>query len=317
VSKRGEIEYGEEFVEETDSEKGFAEFYNQEIKPSYLKFEQFRQENHKKIIKRTLLLFVGCVIFIIALVALFVASFYYDFGDYRKELFRNLDTVVGLIACVCYAVLSPIYKKFNSHIKDDLFQNIFKFFGDFVYEPKGSEDISLYEPFSILPVFSKKQSRTEDLVFGSYKGVNFSFEEIHLKSAKDHKEDILIGSILLCKVGKNFKGRTIVKQEKDGVVSKIFKSNSFDGLEKVELEDVEFEKMFNVYSQDQIEARYLLTTSFMERLKDLSNFLGSSKTDISFYNGELLLLFENSADLFEPGTIVKKMNLVAECKKNN
>lgn len=317
MSKRGEVEYGEEFFEETDAEKGFAEFYNQKIKPSYLRFEEFRQENHKKITKRVRLLFFGCSIFIIALIAAYVASFYYDLGDYRKELPRNLDTVAGVIVLVCSAVLGPIYKKFNSKIKGDLFQTIFKFFGDFIYEPKGSEEISLYESFRILPAFSKKRSKTEDLVFGSYKGVNFSFEEINLKSERDHRKEIFTGSVLLCKVSKNFKGRTVVKQKEEGgfSISKIFRSNSFDGLEKVDLEDVEFEKMFMAYSQDQVEARYLLTTSFMERLKDLSKFLGSSRTDISFYNGELLLLFKDSADLFEPESLTKKMNLVAECKK--
>lgn len=317
MSKSEEIEYGEDFVEECDVEKGFAEFYNQQIRPTYLKFEQFRQENHKKIIKRTRLLFLGCTIFVIALMAGYAASFYYDLGDYKKELPRNIDTIVGLIVLVCSAVLAPIYKKFNNQIKGDLFQTIFKFFGDFIYEPKGSEDISLYDPFRILPAFSKEKSKTEDLVFGSYKGVNFSFEEIHLKSERDHRKEIFIGSVLLCKVSKNFKCRTVVRQREKGgfSISKIFRSNSFDGLEKVNLEDVEFEKMFIAYSQDQIEARYLLTTSFMQRLKELSNFLGSSKTDISFYNGELLLLFKDSVNLFEPESIAKKMNLVAECKK--
>lgn len=37
--------------------------------------------------------------------------------------------------------------------------------------------------------------------------------------------------------------------------------------EEVKLEDVEFSKQFFVDSNDQVEARFLLTTAFMERFK--------------------------------------------------
>ncbi len=40
-------------------------------------------------------------------------------------------------------------------------------------------------------------------------------------------------------------------------------------LEKVTLEDVEFNEFFDVFSDSQIESRYLLTTSFMERIKTI------------------------------------------------
>ena len=40
-------------------------------------------------------------------------------------------------------------------------------------------------------------------------------------------------------------------------------------LEKVTLEDVEFNNFFDVFSDSQIESRYLLTTSFMERIKTI------------------------------------------------
>lgn len=40
-------------------------------------------------------------------------------------------------------------------------------------------------------------------------------------------------------------------------------------LEKVTLEDVEFNNFFDVFSDSQVESRYLLTTSFMERIKTI------------------------------------------------
>ena len=38
---------------------------------------------------------------------------------------------------------------------------------------------------------------------------------------------------------------------------------------KRKLEDIYFNKQFNVYSDDEVETRYLLTTAFMERLSNL------------------------------------------------
>ena len=40
-------------------------------------------------------------------------------------------------------------------------------------------------------------------------------------------------------------------------------------LQDVKLEDISFDKRFNVYTKDQVEARYLTTPTFMERLKNL------------------------------------------------
>ena len=61
---------------------------------------------------------------------------------------------------------------------------------------------------------------------------------------------------------KKYKGRTIIKAEKA--------HHGYSEEKKVNLEDPEFEKLYDTYSTDQIEARYLLTTAFMDRMVSLS-----------------------------------------------
>ena len=61
---------------------------------------------------------------------------------------------------------------------------------------------------------------------------------------------------------KKYEGRTIVKAEKAFHDEKDEK--------KVNLEDPEFERLYDTYSTDQVEARYLLTTAFMNRMVALS-----------------------------------------------
>ncbi|MBR1460494.1 DUF3137 domain-containing protein, partial [bacterium] len=52
----------------------------------------------------------------------------------------------------------------------------------------------------------------------------------------------------------------------------VMKNNEFD---KVKLEDVDFGKEYSVKSEDQVEARYLVTPSFMERFKNLKKTYNS------------------------------------------
>ena len=69
-------------------------------------------------------------------------------------------------------------------------------------------------------------------------------------------------------MNKRFKGKTVVRKD-SGIIGNWFKKK-FSSLKNVKLEDPNFEKMFEVYSDDQVESRYLLTVTFMERLKELA-----------------------------------------------
>ena len=65
------------------------------------------------------------------------------------------------------------------------------------------------------------------------------------------------------------------------------------------MENAEFEKEFVVYSNDQVEARYILSTSMVQRILDLrKNY--NTKVYLSFINSKVFLAFENSGNLFEP-----------------
>lgn len=66
-------------------------------------------------------------------------------------------------------------------------------------------------------------------------------------------------------------------------------------MEKVKLEDIKFNKVFKIYSNDQIEARYILTPDMMEKLMILAcNFVGLrlNLVDNKMYIGSVVNLFE-------------------------
>jgi hypothetical protein len=75
----------------------------------------------------------------------------------------------------------------------------------------------------------------------------------------------------------------------------------------VALENPEFERVWKVFSTDQVEARYLLSSALMERFLALRS---RYNCDISaaFLGGSLYLMIETDADWFEPPALKQPLN---------
>ena len=119
-------------------------------------------------------------------------------------------------------------------------------------------------------------------------------------------------------MNKNFSGKTVVKKDRGKMGNwfarkfnkPLFSKKPID-LKNVKLEDPVFEKKFEVYSTDQVEARYLLTTSFMERLLELSGlFSKNGVIQCSFYLNKLLLMIPSDKNRFEVGSIYQPATFI-------
>lgn len=77
---------------------------------------------------------------------------------------------------------------------------------------------------------------------------------------------------------------------------------------KIKLEDVKFDKLFNVFSDDEIEARYLITTAFMERLLNLKTTFKSKNIKCAFTNNQVFFALSTKKNLFEFGNLFKPLN---------
>jgi len=147
----------------------------------------------------------------------------------------------------------------------------------------------------------------DDYVEGKRDKTFFCFSELHTRHREgsgksEHWETIFQGLFFIGDFNKNFSGRTYVWSEQDPQLdffSGIFSSFS-NGLEKVKLESTEFERKFIVYGSDQVEARYILTPSFMERLTRLDNMLGGQGLSFSFVNTNIHAAVPIDGELFEP-----------------
>lgn len=76
-----------------------------------------------------------------------------------------------------------------------------------------------------------------------------------------------------------------------------------DKFKKVDLEDVRFAKSYNVETTDQVEARYILTTAFIDRINNLKQVFHSKDIRIFFENNKMTIAIRTTKDLFEIGDI--------------
>jgi len=74
-------------------------------------------------------------------------------------------------------------------------------------------------------------------------------------------------------------------------------------FKKVKLEDIIFDKDYTVASEDQVEARYLVTPTFMERFKNLKKAYNSKYIKCALFDNQIMFAISTNKDLFEIGSM--------------
>jgi len=207
-----------------------------------------------------------------------------------------------------YAVKS--YGELRQGFKSVLVARVAEFFGLRYTARPGGAPLAWFRELSLLPAFDR--SSLEDRIAGTHRDVSVEFVEATLQErrtrqsrhgTRTHYVTVFSGLLCLFSFPKRFHGRTVVKTDRGGIV------NWFQGLgtpgERVRLEDPRFEDAFEVWGSDQVEARYLLTPTFMERLLALDASFGGGAIRLAFDSERLLLAVSIRRDLFEGGSVFK------------
>lgn len=247
---------------------------------------------------------------------LIAALAYVLIGAITRNIYIFQTVFVGFVLCLLlFSWSSKPIKHYNADIKNSIFPKIFDFFGDdFSFHERSNWSLGSLEPSGLLPHYN--ESSTEDLVSGTYNGVGLKLMEAKLvcvsrdSKGRTTRTTVFKGIFILLAMNKAFQSKTIVKRDQ-GMIGNWF-GNKFSSLENVALEDPVFEKEFQVYSNDQIEARYLLTTSFMERLLSINNTFDGESIQCSFYEQNVLMMIASKKNRFEPGSIYKPATLEHE-----
>jgi hypothetical protein len=171
-------------------------------------------------------------------------------------------------------------------------------------------------------LFPQRYDRYEgdDFVTGKIDKTDFQFSELHTQykqvtygskgQRQEHWVTIFKGLFMHADFNKNFSGITYVLPD---TAEKLFGSFG-QTLQKlsgrgqlVRLENPEFEKLFVVYSSDQVESRYILTPTMMEAMVNLYNRFNGD-IYFSFVGSRVYFANSISTELFEPNIIRSGVN---------
>lgn len=200
----------------------------------------------------------------------------------------------------------PVGKDLDIEFKTKILNKIIHFINpNFKYILHGH--ISLPE-FLEMGFFERKHYDLSgnDQVIGKHSGVPFQLcdlsvsRTLNFSNEKDAPDAVFSGQIFIAKFNKQFKNDVYLIPKK---IESLFNTDDtslhLEYLgEKVQLEDPEFMKLFSVYAKDQVEARYILSTSLMQRIKDLAK----NKKDkylISFRNNRISIANHSNKNNFE------------------
>lgn len=254
---------------------------------------------------------IGVVLGIVAMIAL--GMLVMGDSDFDGYVFGG---VLGLIiAGGMFAWGSMALGKLAKETKLMLIEPVSGEFG-MAYElaPGQPQDMYTFRSLGLVPGWDR--AKYEDRLTGARNDTPFEFFEAHLEEKRTTTDSkgrtrttwvtVFRGQCLQVKFHKEFKGVTKVYRDM-GMLNFFAKLGQLGKGQKVSLEDPIFEKAFEVYSTDQIEARFILTPDFMERLLGLERTFKGKQVRCAFAGGEMYLCCEGK-NLLEAGSMYRKMD---------
>lgn len=261
----------------------YFELLEQKVMPVLSQYE------NERISKRSLANNISVVIVILTILVLI-----YMFLTIKVD-FSDFIGLVFIGAAGIFAVCDYIKKSFEKKVKRVIMPTLMRAIPGFYWQetpPVTRKDIKNAHIFEGADSLDYK---FDDCFLGSYRGVEICMSECCYKVRRGRSTyTVFSGVIVRLKMNKKFTGITVVRPAIKS--SSDLKSVK---LEPVKLEDVNFNNDFQVYSDDQIESRYLLTTSFMERLQSLSVAFDATYTYCSFYEDSVYIALNSEFDLFD------------------
>ena len=290
----------------------FSLFYKNHIEQHLIDFEKERIEILKKYRKTSVILFkaIPTAILLYALFLLIPEGF---LPNYMLPFVIVSPVIIAFIIIIRAGVLQydtdEQKSKSLQRLKRKVYTRLFNYL-ELNYNTYPSSEFNNYKDAVLKHLPENKEKyfyfmNFEDEISGEFKGINFKlcdatiikrYVKLYYKHGGGPVEVWLFqGLMLAAKLNKPFRTETIIKTDS----FKDFKTRK----NIIKLEDEEFNKKFKVLADDEVESRYLLTTSFMERLK---NFHKSKKDKtIIFFDNKcsdsknMFILTNTGKDNFE------------------
>lgn len=232
-----------------------------ELAPSLTELEAIRVDTLRQVNVR-LLTRVPC-----GLATAFGLWLFSQLGRDPGTLF-NLLEFMGLGGAIgWYWASRRLSDTYARRYKDRVLPKLAAQFGSLSYRRAIQPDLRLLRAQRIFREFDTAVA--EDEIYGTYRGLPLNIVELKLTSGsgKEEREEFN-GLVLTVELPRRLSGSTAVIAD-NGALGNFTDRFTGGGAKRVGLEDPSFEKVYEVYGTDQVEARALLTPTFMERFLTL------------------------------------------------
>ncbi|MEX1250285.1 MAG: DUF3137 domain-containing protein [Hyphomonas sp.] len=278
--------------------QGFERIYDQEIRPGLLAREAERVAAAQKAIQTR---WIGGAVIVagaglgLAVLKLPVAAIIFAILGFAIIGWGNMG-ITRMAGEAKTLIVEPVARQLN-----------------LAFTPAPGTCGSIYRHKEVGVVPGWDRSSYEDLVTGKRGVVDFELFEAHLEEKRTTTDSkgrtqttwvtVFRGQCLRLDFHKTFYGRTLVTRDA-GFFNRF---GGGKGMQRAGLEDPKFEKIFEVYTTDQVESRYLLTPDLMQKLVDLEDVFRGGKLKAAFDGGEMLITVQGG-NLFEPGSMFKPLD---------
>lgn len=265
----------------------FQTFFETELKPQLSALEQYRKTN----VKGNILTYL----FLVILIAWIFLAHSSDPALFVFGIFALSVITIGVF--FHFSSKQDIYR---SLFKRQVIVPLIKFISpNLEYDPNDGITRLQFVTSGLYGLADDYSS--EDMVRGLIGNTRISFCEILASQGRgNNNTKVFEGIFFIADFNKEFNGKTIIYPITSRLDQLNKKLHAFIHSEKlVRLENIEFGNNFEVYSNDQVEARYIITPAFMEKLLEVEKKFNSNIT-ISFVQTFICIGIPLNKNLFEP-----------------
>lgn len=254
-------------------------------------------------------------IVVLLLIALLIITFG-EFGSLgqairnNRDLQQNLTLGIPIFIVIFILIIAWIYARLSDQLtatyKNDIITKVIQaMHPSFQYFPKGYLGEQLFRASHLF--FGYDQYKGEDLIRGKIDKTDFQFSEVHAERVETDEEGhttyttIFKGVFMMADFHKHFKGHTVVVPDRKATswIARMFGIDKVAGKKLAKMENPTFERLFDVYTNDQVEARYILSPKMQEAIVQLQRQL-SAPIRLAFLHSNVYITAGIKYNILEP-----------------
>lgn len=276
--------------------KDFAAFYAARLEP---RLKGLENQRRNIVLRRSFMLAIFLVIIAFTPVVFFISPT-------AGRFMMIMTAILGSLAFVTGSVMGAgLQNKVKLIMLPELAQFVGLKLGS---RREKSFSLTMFQSIGILPVGN--QQSMGDQFYGQKGSIKIDIADALIRQKTTRRSNgktttstttLFQGALFRLTFNKPLKGQvTLVKDF--GKIFNFMSQRKVPG-EPIRLEDIEFENRFEAYGSDQVEARYILTPYFMQRVLALSEYSKNFPLGIAFTPGFVYLALNDGIDWFEAGSL--------------